>query len=94
MMRTLRQIHRTYGPRLSMVFVSLDYDLEQCRRRVKSDTIPGHIICDGRAFESPLVQQTGLTSVPTLLMLDEQGRIKARIIETDNLSQEIDRLMH
>lgn len=93
LMRVLRQVHRTYGQRLSMVFISLDYDQEQCRRRVKSDTIPGRIICDGRAFESPIVQQTGLTSVPTVLLLDEQGRIKERIIETDNLADDIDRLM-
>ena len=90
----MRQAARTYGPRLNIVCISLDYDIRLCRMRAERDTIPGHVVCDGRAFRSPAVSRLGVTGVPSVLLIDEHGRIRSRLLRTDNLLDDIDRLVN
>lgn len=94
LMRIMRQAARTYGPQLNIVCISLDYDIRLCRMRAERDTIPGHVVCDGRAFRSPAVSRLGVTGVPSVLLIDEHGRIRSRLLRTDNLLDDIDRLVN
>lgn len=60
------------------LIVSMDVDREVLRDRIRLDSIPYPVICDRKAFESPLVQKLGLHYVPSCMLVDNQGLIIQR----------------
>lgn len=78
MLVQLRRKLRTLGGKWQCLVVSLDVDREMMRANLQADSIQCPIICDRQAFESPLVKQLGLHYVPSLMLVDEQGRIIQR----------------
>lgn len=87
---TVRHLHRRYGDRCGFLLVSLDADQEACRRQLRADTLSLPAICDGRAFESPVVRQIGVRYVPGNLLTDAKGKILDRDIPVDELKRRIE----
>lgn len=67
--------------RWECIIVSMDVDREVLRSQLKNDSISFPVICDRKAFESPLVKQLGLHYVPSLMLVDEKGKILQRDVE-------------
>ena len=64
--------------------VSFDDDLGQLRAFVREHQIPWSQVADGRGWEaSPRARELGLTSLPSMWLLDRQGRL----VSTDARSQ-------
>lgn len=66
--------------RLSYLFVSLDPQKATCERNTTYTPLPGHMICDGKAFDSPFVKTFGARSFPGNILIGKDGKIKARDI--------------
>ena len=77
-MRALQSKLRDKGGKWQCIVVSLDVDKEVLRSNLKNDTISYPVVCDRKAFESPLVKLLGLHYVPSLMLVDAQGRILQR----------------
>lgn len=60
--------------------VSMDVDRQVLRDRIKADTLMYPVICDRKAFESPLVQKLGLHYVPSCMLVGANGKIIQRDI--------------
>ena len=60
------------------LIVSMDVDRKVLRDRIKSDTLTYPVICDRKAFESPLVQKLGLHYVPSCMLVGSNGKIIQR----------------
>lgn len=60
------------------LIVSMDVDRQVLRDRIKSDTLTYPVICDRKAFESPLVQKLGLHYVPSCMLVGSNGKIIQR----------------
>lgn len=85
-LRQLRKKLEQSRGKWEYLVVSMDVDREVLRNRLKTDSINYPIVCDRKAFESPLVQQLGLRYVPSCMLVDAQGKILQRdITNVDDL---------
>lgn len=76
---TLRELQRQYGDEdIDFVCVSLDNQIFKWEESVKGDSIGILHSCDGLSWESPVVQKTGLGSLPTFLLIDQENKITAQ----------------
>ena len=74
-----KKLEQSHG-KWECLVVSMDVDREVLRNRLKTDSIHYPIVCDRKAFESPLVQKLGLRYVPSCMLVDAQGKILQRDI--------------
>lgn len=77
-MKQLRKKLKAARKPWQCVVVSMDVDREMLRKTLKRDSLEYPVICDRKAFESPLVQQLGLHYVPSCMVIDAQGKIVQR----------------
>lgn len=70
------------GQRLN---ICLDADTSSCMRTLRRDSIGGYTVCDLRTFESPLVKNFGLRTLPSNIFVDSNGIIRERDISVDKL---------
>ena len=87
LLRTLGRLRKAHGEKLGIVAFALDTDARLCRRRVESDSLRFANVCDGRAFESPVVRKLGARYVPSAMLVDRQGRVVGRDLAPDRLEQ-------
>ncbi len=90
----VRRCKQTYGQDFDMLTLSLDYSLFTTNRRAVSDSLPGHVICDGESFDSPLAKTLGVRYVPGLLLVDKDRKIVARDLPADKLHDELGKLIN
>ncbi len=80
---------RPYFDSLQIINISLDADTTETLRRVKADSIPGYIVCDRLSWQSPLVNTFGVRYLPSTILVDRQGRIIGRDMESKDLENEL-----
>lgn len=79
--------------RLSYLFISLDADKEMCQRNITYTPLPGHMVCDGKAFDSPFAAKFGPRFFPGNLLVGKDGKIKARDIPASDWVERIPTLL-
>ena len=85
-LRQLRKKLEQSRGKWEYLVVSMDVDREVLRNRLKTDSINYPIVCDRKAFESPLVQKLGLHYVPSCMLVDAEGTIVQRdVTKVDDL---------
>jgi peroxiredoxin len=57
--------------------VSLDSKLEPLETLARAKKITWPVVCDGRGWESPIVRNFGINSLPTVWLLDREGRLRS-----------------
>ena len=65
------------GDQVQFIGISLDTKPEPLEGFVESQKIKWPIICDLKGWESPLVRSLGINSLPTVWLLDREGRLKS-----------------
>lgn len=91
--RKLRKLQKKYAQDLSLISICLDGDKQECQKRTERDSIEWAVICDGLLFQTPIVQQLGLNTVPAMVVVNKQGRIIARDLEQNKVEEEIEKLL-
>lgn len=91
--RKLRRLQRKYPNQLSLVSICLDGAKKEVQQRVNRDTLDWAVVWDGKLFETPLVQQLGLFVVPSIIIVNKQGKIVARDMELNKVEQEIEKFL-
>ena len=80
-----RHLMRSLSDKIAQLNICLDTDTSSCERVLRNDTIGGYNVCDRLTFNSPLVTVFGLTQVPSNILVDPKGIIRARDIEPGKL---------
>ena len=91
--RKLKHLERRHGSQLKFVSICLDASKKECRRNMDRDSIRWHNICDGRMWETPLLNKLGLYFVPDNIISDSKGRIVAHSLTTNELEKKIEELL-
>ena len=91
--RKLRRLQRKYPTSLSLVSICLDGAKKEVQLRVDRDTLDWAVIWDGMLFQTPLVQQFGLFVVPSMIVVNKQGKIVARDLEPNKVEEEVEKLL-
>lgn len=76
--RELQKLSKKYGQRLQLLSVSLDANLEECKKTAERDSMTWFVVCDGKMWSSPVLGQLGLTAIPENIVTDRSGKIIAR----------------
>lgn len=91
--RKLRKLQKKHSEKLALISICLDGDKQECKRRAERDSLEWSVICDGQLFQTPIVQQLGLHAMPSMVVVNKQGRIVARDIEVNKVEEEIEKLL-
>lgn len=78
LMKQLRRKLQSMNGKWACLVVSLDVDRNLLQSNLRSDSITYPVICDLKSFDSPLAKQLGVHYVPSLMLVNEQGRIVQR----------------
>ena len=75
--RRLRRELQAKGKDIALISYSLDVDQRDLLRTERLDSIDFPSYCDFQAFQSPLVQQWGIRTLPFIILVTPNGRIAA-----------------
>lgn len=93
-LQALRRVRRAYGSeRLATLCLSLDLSMKSFDTIAERDSIPEPIAFDGRGFESPAAGSLAVRYVPSCIVVDSRGRITARDVEPEKISDEVEKVM-
>ena len=93
MQQRLKQFKNTYGDKLGVLSVCLDGQADICRRYIAHDSLKWSTVCDGRMWETPLMQKFGFGDIPSNLLLDAKGRVVARSMSEQELEERLKKLI-
>ncbi|WP_417352591.1 peroxiredoxin family protein [Flavobacterium alkalisoli] len=65
-----------HGKGLTIIGVSLDQDSEKWKNAVKEDKLVWHNISNLKGWDDPIVKKLGIYSIPTLIVLDKNGKLR------------------
>ena len=75
-----------------MVSICVDADKAQAERTIERDTISWPVIFDKQLFDSPVLQQLGLSDVPDNIVYHHR-RVVASSLSTPLLVEKLDELL-
>ena len=89
----LKQLKENYGDQLGVLSICLDAQADICRRSIARDSLKWSTVCDGRMWDSPLLQKFGLADVPGNLLIDSKGTVVARNLSAKHLEEHIQKML-
>lgn len=91
--KNLRKLQKKYGDDIKMMSICLDARVAECRERSKRDSMLWYNICDGRMWDMPIVQQLGLSTLPSNIIFDEKGKILCRDLVLKDFNDKVAALL-
>ena len=92
LLRRLQTTQKKIGDALKIITVCLDADTKKCQRTLDRDSIKWSTICDGRMWDSPVLESIGLSNIPDNIITDSQGKIIAFSLNNTDLFSKIESL--
>lgn len=91
----LRGIQKKYKKKedFAMLGISLDMDKEQWKQSLKQDTLTWEQVCDFAGWESPVVKQFAVRSLPCNILLSPQGKVVERDINGEELKNKLQEIL-
>lgn len=89
----LQRLQKKYGNDLRILSVCIDANPKDCRRIVTRDSIKWNNVCDGRMWETPILQKIGLSHLPDNIITDSQGKIIGFSLNYQKLTEEIEKIL-
>jgi TolA-binding protein/peroxiredoxin len=91
---TLKDLQARFGRYgFSIVGVSLDYTPEATQQLVQEYQLNWPQLYEPGGLDSPLANELGIVTVPTLILVDQQGKVVNRNLQTAVLESELRRLI-
>ena len=92
-LRQLQKKQNDVGDDLKILTICMEADLKACRLRLERDSITWHTICDPRLWNTPIIQQIGLSYIPDNILIDDKGKIIAHSLSQEELMKRIEKLL-
>lgn len=89
MLRQLKNKLQSHAGNVKVVAVSVDASKSDCRRYIKMNQIEWPVVCTGDLFETSLLKQLGMMTVPDNILI-KNGKIVARNLPTKELVDRLD----
>lgn len=72
----IKAVYEKYHDKgFEIIGISLDTDEAALRTFIKENQLPWRQVFDGKRWETPLVQQYGVRSIPAQFLIDREGRV-------------------
>jgi peroxiredoxin len=87
----MRQFYNSFhnNPKFAMLDISLDTDKAEWKRCIQQDSLKGVQACDLCGFNSPVINQYAVVSLPAYFLIAPDGIILARDMQGEMLRQQI-----
>lgn len=85
--RQLNTLQKRHPKDLKVVSVCIDASPAEGRQTLQRDSITWPNICDGKLWDTPVMEQLGLTFVPDNIITDQHGNIVARSLSNNDLRE-------
>lgn len=92
-LRWLGRLKKEYGSDLAVVSICIDARPKDCMNWMRRDSITWPNVCDGRMWNTPLLDRFGLATVPGNVIADADGRIVARNLNTSRLREQVEKML-
>jgi thiol-disulfide isomerase/thioredoxin len=90
----IRELYAKYGPkRFGVVGICLDTDKQQLARYLAAKPIPWPQLHETGGLDGPLAQELGVLTLPTMLLLDAQGKVVDRSLVITDLEKKLEELL-
>ena len=89
----LARLKRQHEDDVKVLGISIDGSVKDCRKIVERDSVKWSTVCDGRMWESPVLQKIGLSYLPDNIVVDKQGKILAHTLTYQEMNKKIDELI-
>jgi len=91
--RTLNELTKDHPKKISVVAICLDATPAEGKNFLERDSIQWPNICDGQLWQSPLLTQLGIATLPANIVVDKKGNIVARNINNADLKDKIKEML-
>ena len=89
-MKELAKLRDTYGAKgLAIVGVNLDTQRSELDDHLRTTPLPWPQLFEPGGLDSPLATELGVLTLPTMLLIDKQGRVANRGIHVSQLETEL-----
>jgi hypothetical protein len=92
-MATLKEMWNKYGKSLAIVGVSLDGDVKDLNAYLADNPLPWPQIFEEGGLDSQPANSLGILTIPTMILLDQDGKVVNRNVSTTELEAEIKKLL-
>ena len=89
----LARLKKQHEGSLKVLSISIDGSVSDCRKIVERDSIKWSTVCDGKMWDTPVLQKIGLSYIPDNVVIDGQGKIVARSLNYQELNKKIEELI-
>nr|MBP7985390.1 TlpA family protein disulfide reductase [Bacteroidaceae bacterium] len=91
--RQIQSLKRQFGNKLTVLSINMDVSKTACQEVLNRDSIRWNNICDEKAWNSPLVNTFGISTVPDNFIVSPDGRIVARNLDMTALKERVETLL-
>jgi thiol-disulfide isomerase/thioredoxin len=89
----LRELARKYPTQLAVIGVSLDVDAAKLKSFLAAEKLPWPQIHEEGGLDSRPANQLGILTLPTTILVDQQGRTVNRSLQVSQLEAELKKLL-
>lgn len=93
MQRQLAYFQQRHKDEIKALGICLDVDVKGCIKTAEKDSVKWSIVYERKMWESPLVQQLGLSYIPDNIIIDGKGKILAHTLRYQDLQSKIRELL-
>ena len=92
-MRTLSTLRKKHGQRLKVLSICLDAAPSEGKGVLERDSIQWPNVCDSLMWQSPVLTQLGIATIPANIVTDKQGTIVARNLSSNDLQKKVKEML-
>ena len=92
-MFTLSKLQKKYPRRLKVLSISVDASPSEGKGVLERDSVNWPNVCDSLMFQSPVLAQLGIATLPANIVSDKQGNIIARNLSSSELQDKVKQLL-
>ncbi len=89
----LLQLQAKYAKDVVLVGINLDDDVQLAKNFMQATKLPWTQLWEAGGMDSNLANQLGIVQVPTMLLIDKQGKVAKRSVHITDLDKEIGALV-
>lgn len=87
--RRLRKLKKEYGSDISIVSVCIDGSKDQCERTLRNDSVNWSTVCDGKMWDTPMLKQLGISTIPANIVARKDGQIVALNLDAQEMEDKV-----
>jgi thiol-disulfide isomerase/thioredoxin len=92
-LEVLRELQAQHGRQFTPIGISLDSNPQELRAYLQSNRIGWPQLFEEGGLDSRLANEMGILSLPTMILIDQQGRVVNRSIHASQLQSELEKLL-